>query len=507
MDLMFVSGVNHMFFHGTPYSPKEAKWPGWKFYASIDMSPTNSIWRDAPEFFSYIARCQSFMQMGKPDNDFLVYLPVYDMWQEQPGRLLMFSIHDMDERAPKFIETVNTIIRCGYDMDYISDNFVRTTKVSGGLLTTEGGASYKAIIVPAVKLMPADVLEHLLKLASDGATVIFTEQYPSDVPGYGHLDARRKSFGKQTKRLPDAKEFAETVVTKVGRGRIITGSDYRSALLKSGVTPEQMRTDYNLQCVRRTNDTGHHYFISSLQGKGVDEWVEIAVSAKDAMLFDPMTGCSGRAAISTHGGKQAIRLQLHSGESVILQTYNHELGSDVPAWRYTAEQQLSLSIDHGWSLHFAQSAPQIDGEFSIDEPRSWTEIDHPNATTTRATGVYQATFTLPAVKADDWILDLGDVRESARVSINGQSAGTAWAVPFRLYVGQYLKEGENTITVEVTNLPANRIAEMDRRGEKWRIFNEVNVVNLNYKRDPYNNWEPLPSGLNSTVRLIPVDYE
>ena len=26
MDLMFVSGVNHMFFHGTPYSPKEAEY-------------------------------------------------------------------------------------------------------------------------------------------------------------------------------------------------------------------------------------------------------------------------------------------------------------------------------------------------------------------------------------------------------------------------------------------------------------------------------------------------
>ena len=36
MDLMFVSGVNHMFFHGTPYSPKEAEWPGWLFYASIN---------------------------------------------------------------------------------------------------------------------------------------------------------------------------------------------------------------------------------------------------------------------------------------------------------------------------------------------------------------------------------------------------------------------------------------------------------------------------------------
>ena len=83
IDLMFVSGVNHTFFHGTTYSPAEAAWPGWKFYATVDMSPTNSIWRDAPAFFQYISRCQSFLQMGQPDNDFLVYLPVYDMWQEQ----------------------------------------------------------------------------------------------------------------------------------------------------------------------------------------------------------------------------------------------------------------------------------------------------------------------------------------------------------------------------------------------------------------------------------------
>lgn len=137
-------------FHGTPYSPKEAKWPGWKFYASIDMSPTNNIWQDAPAFFKYITRCQSFLQMGKPDNDFLVYLPVYDMWQEQPGRLLLFSIHDMAKRAPKFIETVHTISNCGYDMDYISDNFVKSTRCVNGKLLTKGGTSYKAIIIPAV---------------------------------------------------------------------------------------------------------------------------------------------------------------------------------------------------------------------------------------------------------------------------------------------------------------------------------------------------------------------
>ena len=116
MDLMFVSGVNHMYFHGTTYSPAEAAWPGWKFYASIDMSPTNNIWRDAPAFFDYVTRCQSFLQMGQPDNDFLVYLPVYDMWDEQDGRLLLFDIHKMAKRAPRFIEAVHRIYSAGYGL-------------------------------------------------------------------------------------------------------------------------------------------------------------------------------------------------------------------------------------------------------------------------------------------------------------------------------------------------------------------------------------------------------
>ena len=107
IDLMFCAGVNHMFFHGTCYSPKDDPWPGWKFYASIDMSPTNSIWRDAPEFMKYVARCQSFLQWGQPDNDFLVYLPIRDMWKKNPEKLLMqFSIHAMGQLAPEFIKTI-----------------------------------------------------------------------------------------------------------------------------------------------------------------------------------------------------------------------------------------------------------------------------------------------------------------------------------------------------------------------------------------------------------------
>ncbi len=508
MDLMFVSGVNHMFFHGTPYSPKQDEWPGWLFYASINMSPTNSIWRDAPAFFDYITRCQSFLQMGKPDNDFLVYLPVYDMWQEQGGRLLLFTVHGMEKMAPKFIKTIHQISQSGYDVDYISDKYVQSTRFVNGELQTQGGARYKSIIVPAVKLMPAPVLEHLVSLAKQGATIVFMENYPEDVPGFGQLDARRKSFAQIKNQLPQTTSFGNTQISTLQKGRIITGSDYLSALQKCDVQPEEMKLHHGLQCIRRTNDTGHHYFISALQNKGVNDWVTLGISSdnvKSVMLFNPMNGEKGLAQSRTKDGRLQVRLQLQSGESVILQTFIQAV--DTPAWAYYQEENFSLSLDHGWTLRFVESKPAIEGTFAIDTPSSWTTLNHPNATITMAIGLYTNNISLPTIPADEWILDLGDLRESAKVRINGQDAGTAWAVPYQLKVGKLLRPGKNLIEVEVTNLPANRIAELDRQGVVWRKFKDANIVDLSYKKKMYADWAPLPSGLNGAVRLIPVKIQ
>ena len=107
LDLMFCAGVNHMFFHGTAYSPINDTWPGWRFYASVDMSPNNSIWRDAPYLMDYITRCQTYLQWGTPDNDFLVYLPVRDMWKNDTKKWLMqFDIHSMAKKAPELIKLI-----------------------------------------------------------------------------------------------------------------------------------------------------------------------------------------------------------------------------------------------------------------------------------------------------------------------------------------------------------------------------------------------------------------
>ena len=120
------------------------------------------------------------------------------------------------------------------------------------------------------------------------------------------------------------------------------------------------------------------------------------------------------------------------------------------------------------------------------------------------TGVYTTHFKM-SKKVDPkgpWMIDLGDVRESARVYINGLFIGCAWSVPFVLDTQGALKVGDNEVRIEVTNLPANRIADLDRRGVQWRKMEEINVVDINYKKTLYDQWEPVPSGLNSQVQLI-----
>ena len=440
LDLMFAAGVNHVFFHGSCYTPKDDPWPGWKFYASIDMSPTNSIWRDAPFLMQYIERCQSFLQMGKPDNDFLVYLPVHDMWKQRTKELLMqFDIHAMDKHAPTFIQSILRIDSLGYDCDYISDRQLEKVTLQDNLLVTEGGIRYKGIIIPT------------------GTTIS---------PALKALLSRWSSL-------------------------VVYGEDATAMALLAKAEP--MKSQLHLRSIRRQNDTGYHYFIANLTPNDICQDVALAVPFNSATWYDPMTGDITPALVNN--GKVAISLR--SGESRILRTSSVQYAEAIPQ---PTKQDFALAGP--WTLSFIEEAPRVSQRFTLDTPQTWEALS-PEAAITMGTGVYTTTFRMTKQQArQHWMIDLGDVRESARVYINGQFVGCAWAVPFILDCRNTLKKGKNELRIEVTNLPANRISDMDRRAVPWRKMKEINVVDINYKKTTYESWQPVKSGLNGEVRLF-----
>ena len=454
LDLMFTCGVNRVFFHGTCYSPKEDPWPGWKFYASVDMSPTNSIWRDAPYLMQYIERCQSFLQMGQPDNDFLVYLPVRDMWRKRfPKKngtlgddlLMQFDIHSMGQKAPEFIRSILSIDSLGYDCDYISDRQLQKVRIEDGCLVTEGGTRYRGLIIPS------------------GTTI----------------DARLQAEINRLQTL------------------VIMGEDASSlaALAKA----EPMRTTLGLRAIRRRNDEGHHYFIANLTPRDIEETVSLAVPAAQATWYNPMNGDITPAAV--RDGK--IVISLRSGESRILTTAvtAHANGTNSLIRDVQVGAADELEVESFWTLTFTDETPRVEGTFHLERPQTWETLSD-SAAVTMGTGIYETTFCLTREQArQQWMIDLGDVRESARVYINGQFLGCAWAAPFVLDCRDALRQGDNQLRIEVTNLPANRIRDLDRRGVKWRKFNEINIVDINYRNTTYGDWPLMKSGLNSSVYL------
>lgn len=461
LDLMFCAGVNHMFFHGTAYSPKDEAWPGWKFYASVDMSPTNSIWHDAPELMKYITNCQTYLQWGKPDNDFLVYLPVRDMWRNDTKNWLMqFDIHSMAKKAPEFIKTIQDIDKAGFDCDYISDKYLRTCIFKDGMIETAAGVRYKGIIIPGKNIMPSDVIQHISELKAQGANII--------------------------------------------------KGDNTAAMMKAA-TPELMKQQLGLKMIRRSHANGHHYFIANLTNHDITTVVPLAVNEKNGLWFNPMDESYHAANISAQG----ITINLKSGESRILLTSNKPLTEWNVANKIKQAQMEPQEVANGktldltaykWKLSFKEEQPKVSKSFELNGLKTWENLSE-ETKATMGTGVYETTFKLSKDDAKKhWSIDLGDVRESARVYINNQYIGCAWAVPYILNCKNALQKGNNTIRIEVTNLPANRIADMDRKGIKWRKMKEINVVDINYKKTTYEKWSLVPSGLNSHVKLVEMDH-
>ena len=98
-------------------------------------------------------------------------------------------------------------------------------------------------------------------------------------------------------------------------------------------------------------------------------------------------------------------------------------------------------------------------------------------------------------------LDLGKVAHTARVSLNGKPLGISWHAPHLIDLTPALQTGSNKLEIEVTNLAANRIADLDRRKVEWKKFHEINFVNIDYKLFDAAGWPAMESGLLGPVKL------
>ena len=264
---MFFCGINHIFYHGNAYSPKEADWPGWIFYASTHFEKENAFWRDFSELNSYVTRCQSILQSGKPANDILLYWSVEDLYHSYPELLMrQFNVHTIDWFLDsQFGKLAANLEEKGHSFDYISDKQLQNVTYKKSNLNT-GGNSYKTILIPKTKYMPIKTWEHLKKLANDGAVIILHDSLPEDVPGFTHLEKRRTKLQKSLSELKFQQIDKNNLQrADVGKGYFLLCNDVNSALKYASLKAESIVSS-EINYIRREHEKGYYYFFTNLYG-------------------------------------------------------------------------------------------------------------------------------------------------------------------------------------------------------------------------------------------------
>jgi hypothetical protein len=310
---------------------------------------------------------------------------------------------------------------------------------------------------------------------------------PEDVPGLGKLEERRAQF----RSIRDGLARSGSSV-----GNIIETLHQRGAI-------REPIAETGLSYIRRASATGHDYFIVNLTAQPFDGWLPLGTPAGAAVSTDPLTGHSGAAALRP-GSTPQVYLQLAPGESTLLHALGKAPAATGALWSNTASAGPAMPLTGEWQITFLTGGPELPPTITTKELKSWTELGGEPAQNFSGTARYRLEFDLPATAADDWLLDLGDVRESARVRVNGTDVATAWSLPFRLRVDAHLKPGRNVLELDVTNLAANRIRDLDRRKVDWKIMREINFVNIDYKPFDASAWPLAPSGLLGPVTLTPL---
>lgn len=496
VEQLFLAGVNHVFYHGTTYSPADVPYPGWLFYASVNFTTNNSFWPHLSGLNNYVTRVQSILQTAGPDNELLVYWPIYDIWHDTDGAFKQLSVHHVDKwlHPTAFYKQSVYLQRAGYSFDFVTDAILSGTGVRDGqLVTSAHAAPYRALYVPACRYFSEKTLSHLLQLVEEGATV-FWEAIPEDVPGMVDVSGRRELlrnlFEKAGFESDDNNQYV-----RYGKGKMYLTADILSALETEQILAERL-VRAGLKFTRRKAGDATYYYLVNHTAEIIDEKVWLNASGHTYTLLDPQTGQT----FGLQSDSGSVRIQIPAGYAWIIKVARGQQ-SALP-YRYVDSLQEGQMLAGPWRVSFPAGGPRLPRSRLLDKPDFWTAWNDPVADIFSGTGIYETTVRIAKDDTKAYLLQLGAVAESACVYVNGQRAGIVWANPFQLEIGGWLKDGDNEIRIEVANLMANRIRDLDRRKVPWRNYHEINFVNIDYKDFDASGWAIMDSGLKGPVRLL-----
>jgi hypothetical protein len=472
-DQELAMGLNRFVIHTSVHQPLVDRPPGLALGPFGQWFTRNETWAEqASPWIRYLARCSYLLQQGRFVAD------VGYFYGEDSNVTALFAT-----KAPN--------VPSGYNFDFINaDTLLTALRVEDGSITTRGGMHYRVLALDAnAQHMSLPVLRRLAELVNAGAVV--AGERPLETPSLAD----------------DPQEFSRLVAAlwgstagkhEYGKGAVFSGQGLDVVLSAAGVAPDfrvEAQSGTDLRFVHRSLPAGEIYFVDNHQNQAVQSVISFRVAGKVPELWHADSGATEAVSYRMSSGTTQVPLTLDAHETVFVvfrkPTTNAE--RTTPA----STQTPLLTVANSWQLRFpaGRGAPTAAHATNLS---SWSEDADKGIRYFSGTATYTTSLTAPPSwfgTADRLWLDLGKVKNVARVSVNGRNLGIVWKAPFRVDVTKALKAGTNRLEVKVTNLWVNRMigdAQPDTP-EKFTFTTQAF-----YKADS----PLLPSGLLGPVRLL-----
>lgn len=535
-DQALTEGMNRLVWHEFTSSPPELGLPGQEYFAGTHLNPNVTWWPSAGAFTVYLNRAQFLLQQGLPVNDVLYY------YGDMVPNFVRLKRDDPAQVLP------------GYDYDVTSTDALLTriapasaAAADGADLHTPEGIHYRALVLPASRILPLAALEAAQRYLKAGGTLVGLRPLrPQGVIA----EADAQQFAAIAGLWRDC-ELSTSHHIKVAAGQLFCTTNAREALQSLRIQPDVESPSTALDYVHRriaaaSGDTKNIdiYFIRNTQPLPLQTSVTLRIDGRQPELFNAVTGeiSSTLLYIATPDARTILPLTLEPYGSVFV-LFRHPAAQHVAALsqngkllfddktntlpadltltanglrtpapgtydlRYadgSTRQILSgrpaaaITLPHTWTLTFPPNwgAPP---SVKLDALKSWSGSADPGMRYFSGTATYRTTLSLTAaqIKQAELWLALGEVHEVAGVRINGRPARILWKQPWSLRVDTLLHPGRNLVEIDVTNLWPNRLIG-DAQSATGKHYTWTNI--RSYKKDS----ALLPSGLIGPVTLTPL---
>jgi hypothetical protein len=466
-DWQYVRGINMMIPHAFYYSIEGDRM--WECPPSQFMQ--NPYWKYYITYSNYMRRLGYMLRRGHHVAHVAFYYPVVSGWKG----ISPDSDREVNEIDAAFKNLSHELLDSQIDFDYVDDDALTERAIVEDGCIKVFNETYRVLVVPKVSVVALEILKVIKSFVESGGLLVCLE-HPQEIMG---LDPSQDEevkilveylFGKgQGGAQYDGEKCVKQGRTFVAASDIKQVCEYIEESGNRDITvyaEEDVKP--NIKYLHRKDEHFDIYFL--INECKAECSAKVSFSAEGLpQLWDAETGeIFQKAHAKSENGMTSISLWFSAYGSNIIVFDKIISGED-----YKNLPHLSAAYPKG------EIKVQLDEEFHIrvDERKylsrlvSLTELGHKYFS---GTAEYENDFHINDIENGRRLfLDLGEVRETAEVELNGKTVGYKVWAPYLFNITDYVVEGENKLRITLTNTLTNAF---DLKAEPYGLFGPIRIM-------------------------------